>query len=83
MPDVPREVIEHHLAVCPQAHPMKQKIRKQVQEKQDFIIQEIKNLKQAKMIHEVAHPTWNAKPVVMPKANSSGCLCMDNMLNRF
>jgi hypothetical protein len=23
MPGVPREVIEHHLAVCPQAHPMK------------------------------------------------------------
>jgi hypothetical protein len=24
---VPREVIEHHLAVCPQAHPVKQKTR--------------------------------------------------------
>jgi hypothetical protein len=38
MPDVPREVIEHHLAVCPQAHPVKQKIRRQAPEKQDFII---------------------------------------------
>jgi hypothetical protein len=41
MPGVPREVIEHHLAVCPQAYPVKQKTRKQAQEKQDFIIQEI------------------------------------------
>ena len=26
---VPREVIEHHLAVCPHARPVKQKVRKQ------------------------------------------------------
>jgi hypothetical protein len=43
MPSVPREVIEHYLAVCPQAHPMKQKTRKQAQEKQ-----EIEKLKKAK-----------------------------------
>jgi hypothetical protein len=42
---VPREVIEHHLAVCPQAHPVKQKKRKQALEKLDFIIQEIEKLK--------------------------------------
>jgi hypothetical protein len=77
IPDVPREVIEHHLAVCPQAHPMKQKTRKQVQEKQDFIVQEIEKLKKAKLIREVAHPTWIANPVVVPKANGSGRLCVD------
>jgi hypothetical protein len=77
MPGVPREVIEHHLAVCPQAHPMKQKTRKQVQEKQDFIVQEIEKLKKAKLIREVAHPTWIANPVVVPKANGSGRLCVD------
>jgi hypothetical protein len=72
MPGVPREVIEHHLAVCPQAHPVKQKTRKQAQEKQDFIVQEIEKLKKAKLIREVAHPTWIANPVVVPKANGSG-----------
>jgi hypothetical protein len=77
MPDVPREVIEHHLAVCPQAHPVKQKTRKQVQEKQDFIVQEIEKLKKAKLIRKVAHPTWIANPVVVPKANGSGRLCVD------
>jgi hypothetical protein len=77
MPDVPREVIEYHLAVCPQAHPVKQKTRKQAQEKQDFVVQEIEKLKKAKLIREVAHPTWIANPVVVPKANGSGRLCVD------
>jgi hypothetical protein len=77
MPGVPREVIEHHLAMCPQAQPLKQKTRKQAQEKQDFIVQEIEKLKKAKLIREVAHPTWITNPVVVPKANGSGRLCVD------
>jgi hypothetical protein len=77
MPGVPREVIEHHLAMCPQAHPVKQKTRKQAQEKQDFIVQEIEKLKKAKLIRKVAHPTWIANLVVVPKANGSGRLCVD------
>jgi hypothetical protein len=77
MPGVPRKVIEHHLAMCPQAHSVKQKTRKQAQEKQDFIVQEIEKLKKAKLIREVAHPTWIANPVVVPKANGSGRLCVD------
>jgi hypothetical protein len=77
MPGVPRDVIEQHLAICPQAHPVKQKTRKQAQEKQDFIVQEIEKLKKAKLIREVAHPTWIANLVVVPKANGSGCLYVD------
>jgi hypothetical protein len=56
---------------------VKQKTRKQAQEKQDFIIQEIEKLKKAKLIREVAHPTWIANPVVVPKSNCSGRLCVD------
>jgi hypothetical protein len=56
---------------------VKQKTRKQAQEKQDFIIQEIEKLKNAKLICEVAHPTWIANLVVVPKANGSGRLCVD------
>jgi hypothetical protein len=56
---------------------VKQKTRKQAQEKQYFIVQEIEKLKNAKLIHEVAHPTWIANPVVVPKANGSGRLCVD------
>jgi hypothetical protein len=29
------------------------------------------------LICEVAHPTWIANPVVVPKANGSGRLCVD------
>jgi hypothetical protein len=29
------------------------------------------------LIREVAHPTWIANPVVVPKANGSGCLYVD------
>ena len=32
IPGVPREVIEHHLVVCPHARPVKQKVRKQALE---------------------------------------------------
>jgi hypothetical protein len=56
---------------------VKQKTRKQAQEKQDFIVQEIERLKKAKLIRKVAHPTWIANPVVVPKANGSGRLCVD------
>jgi hypothetical protein len=56
---------------------MKQKTRKQAQEKQDFIVQEIKKLRRAKLIREVARPTWIANLVVVPKANGSGRLCVD------
>jgi hypothetical protein len=56
---------------------VKQKTRKQAQEKQDFIIQEIEKLKKAKLIREVAHPMWIANLVVVPKANGSGHLCVD------
>jgi hypothetical protein len=77
MPGVTREVIEHHLAVCPQAHPVKQKTKRQAPKKQDFIIHDVEKLNQAKLIREVAHPTWIANPMVVPKENSSGRLCVD------
>jgi hypothetical protein len=56
---------------------MKQKTRKQAQEKQDFIVQEIEKLKKVKLIRELAHPTWISNPVVVPKANGSGRLCVN------
>ena len=37
IPGVPREVIEHHLAVCPHARTVKQKVRKQALERQESI----------------------------------------------
>ncbi|XP_073353589.1 uncharacterized protein [Aegilops tauschii subsp. strangulata] len=64
---VPRKVIEHHLAVCPNAHPVKQKARRQTQEKQEFIVQEVRKLHDAGVIREVRHPESLVNPVVVPK----------------
>jgi hypothetical protein len=70
-------VIEHHLSICPEARPVKQKVRRQGQSRQDFIVQEVQKLKKAKVICEVLHTTWEANPVFVPKANGSLRLCID------
>ena len=77
MSGVPREVIEHHLAMCPNARPVKQKARRQAPEKQDFSIKEVEKLKKAHIIREVVHPTWLADTVVVPKHTGEGKLCID------
>ena len=77
LPGVPREVIEHHLAACPGTRPVKQKVRRQAQDRQDFVCSEVKRLKKANFIREVLHPTWVANPVVVPKANGSKRMCID------
>jgi hypothetical protein len=59
------EVIEHHLVVCPHARPVKQKVRKQALEWQQFIAEEIKKLEAAGLVRGVLHPTWLANPVLV------------------
>ena len=44
---VPRGVIEHHLKVCPNIRPLKQRARRQSTEKQSFIVQETRKLEAA------------------------------------
>ena len=79
LPGVPREVIEHHLLVCPEARPVKQKARRQALEKQAFIGEEVEKLKKAKFIWEITHAEWVANPVVVPKGpdGSGRCMCVD------
>ena len=77
IPGVPREVIEHHLAVYPHARPVKQKVRKQALERQEFITKEISKLEVAGLVRGVLHPTWLANPVVVRKANGKWRLCID------
>jgi hypothetical protein len=76
---VPREVIEHHLMVCPGARPVKQKARRQAPEKQSFIVQEVRKLQDAGFIREVRHPDWLANPVIVPKKGRKGRMCVDFM----
>ena len=64
---VPREVIQHHLRVCPNVRPVNQRARRQSTEKQAFIVQETRKLEAAGAIREVWYPEWLANPVVVPK----------------
>ena len=77
MPGVPREVIEHHLSVRPDARPIRQKARRQAPERQEFIRSEVDRLLAARFIREVLHPEWLANPVVVPKANGKLRMCVD------
>ena len=77
IPGIPREVIEHHLAVCPHARPVKQKVRKQALERQEFIAEEIGKLEAIGLVRGVLHLTWLANPVVVRKANGKWRLCID------
>nr|BBF89922.1 putative GAG-POL precursor, RIRE2 [Oryza sativa f. spontanea] len=77
MPGVPREVIEHRLAVRPGAKPIRQKVRRQAPERQAFIREEVARLLEAGFIREVIYPEWLANPVVVPKANGKLRMCID------
>ena len=73
---VPREVIEHHLNVCPNVRPVNQKARRPSTEKQAFIIQTCK-LEAAGAIRKVRYPEWLANPVVVPKKGGKERMCVD------
>jgi hypothetical protein len=77
MPGIPREVIEHHLKIHPDAKPVSQKPRRQSIERQDFIRQEVRKLLDGGFIEEVHHPVWLANPVIVPKANGKLQMCID------
>jgi hypothetical protein len=77
MPGIPREVIEHHLKIHPDARSVRQKPRKQSIERQNFIREEVRKLLQTGFIEEVHHPEWLANPVIIPKANGKLRMCID------
>jgi hypothetical protein len=77
MPGIPREVIEHHLKISPDAKPVSQKPRRQSVERQDFIRKEVRKLLDAGFIEEVHHPVWLANPVIIPKSNGKLRMCID------
>ena len=77
MPGIPREVIENHLKIHPEARLVSQKPRRQSVERQDFFRQEVRKLLDAGFIEEVHHPMWLANPVTVPKANGKLQMCID------
>jgi hypothetical protein len=77
MPRIPREVIEHHLKIYPDARPVQQKPQKLSIEWQNFIREEIKKIVDVGFIWEVHHPRWLANPVVVHKAGRKLQMCID------
>jgi hypothetical protein len=77
MPRIPREVIEHHLKIHPNAKLVSQKPHRQSIERQDFIREEVRKLLDAGFIEEAHHPVWLANPVIVPKANGKLRMCID------
>jgi hypothetical protein len=77
MTGIPREVIEHHLKIHPDAKPVSQKPQRQSVERQDFIREEARKLLNAGFIEEVHHPVWLANPVIVSKANRKLRMCID------
>jgi hypothetical protein len=77
MPRIPREVIEHHLKINPDAKLVSQKPRRQSVEQQDFIRKEVRKLLDAGFIEEVHQLVWLANPVIIPKANEKLRMCID------
>jgi hypothetical protein len=77
MPGIPREVIEHHLKIYPDARPVQQRPQKQSIERQNFIREEVTKLLDADFIWEVHHSRWLVNPLVVPKANGKLWMCID------
>ena len=77
MPGVPREVIEHRLALRPDKVPVKQKLRRFAPDRRDAIKSELDKLIKAGFIREVNHPEWLANPVMVRKSNGKWRMCVD------
>jgi hypothetical protein len=77
MPRIPREVIDHHLKINPDAKLVSQKPHKQSVERQDFIRKKDWKLLDAGFIEEVHHPVWLANLVIVPKVNGKLRMCID------
>jgi hypothetical protein len=51
-------------------------VRRQAQDRQDFIVEEVHKLAKAGVVWGVLHPMWTANPVVVPKPNLKMRLCI-------
>jgi hypothetical protein len=74
---VPRELAEHSLHVRPDAKPVKQPLRRFVEEKRKAIGEENARLLAAGFIMEVFYPDWLANPVLVLKKNNTWRMCID------
>jgi hypothetical protein len=77
LPGIPRDVIEHKVSADPAARPIKQKVRRQAHDQEDFIIDEVLKLEVVRVVCWILHPTWMVNPVMLPKTNLKKWMCVD------
>jgi hypothetical protein len=77
MPRVPRELIEHEFHLDPHAKPIKQRLRRFAQDKNDVIKKEIARLLDAGFIKEVYHLDWLVNLFLVHKKNKEWRMCVD------
>jgi hypothetical protein len=71
---IPREVIEHHLKIYPDAKLVSQKPRRQSVERQDFIREEVRKLLHASFIERFITPCgWPTQSSCQRQTRSFGC----------
>ena len=66
MPGVPKDFAEHKLHVRPDAKPVKQPLRRLLEEKRRIVGEEIARVLAADFIMEVFYSDWLANPVRVP-----------------
>jgi hypothetical protein len=77
MPGVPIELIEDEQHLDLKAKPIKRRLHHFAQEKRDVIKREIASLLDVSFLEEVYHPDWLTNPVLVPKKNKDGRMCVD------
>src|SRR3954465_10874967 len=77
MPDVPGELVEHHLNTDPKLKPVKQFLRHFNDQIRNAIGEEIARLLAAGFIMEVIYPEWLANPVHVLKKNGTWRMYID------
>jgi hypothetical protein len=70
-------LIEHELHLDLKAKPVKQRLRRFAQDEKDVIKKEIARLLDIGFIKEVYHLDWLTNPVLVPKRNKDGRMCVD------
>ena len=79
MPGVSTDFVEHKLHVRSDAKPVRQPLRRLLEEKRRVVGEEIARLLAAGFIMEVLFPEWLANPVLVLKKNKQWRMCIDYM----
>nr|XP_018687051.1 PREDICTED: uncharacterized protein LOC108953804 [Musa acuminata subsp. malaccensis] len=77
MTGVDPKTAQHHLNISPDARPVKQKPRRQAQDRQHAVREEVERLLAASFIEEVKYPRWLSNVVLVKKSNGSWRMCVD------